>query len=90
MNIVSAMQVLAGACGVVLFIVLMRQKMRFLLDFLLRTGFGAVLILCGNRLFEQQGIAIFVGLNFWSLLTSGTLGFPGVALLFVISALQNL
>ncbi|MBR5127875.1 MAG: pro-sigmaK processing inhibitor BofA family protein [Roseburia sp.] len=90
MNTVLAMQILMGACGLVLVIVLLRQKMRFFLDFLLRAGLGATVILWVNNLLVQKGIEIFVGLNFWSLLTSGTLGFPGVALLFLISAIQNL
>lgn len=56
----------------------------------MRAGVGAVVILWADSVFLKEGIAVFVGLNFWSLLTSGTLGFPGVALLFLISALHNL
>ena len=90
MNTVLAMQILMGVCGLVLVIVLLRQKMRFFLDLLLRAGLGAVVILWVNNLLVQMGIEIFVGLNFLSLLTSGALGFPGVALLFLISVIQNL
>ncbi|MBQ8040065.1 MAG: pro-sigmaK processing inhibitor BofA family protein [Lachnospiraceae bacterium] len=90
MDNIVAMQVLLGVCGLVLLIVLLRQKARFFLEFLVRVGVGAVVILWADSVFLKEGIGVFVGLNFWSLLTSGTLGFPGVALLFLISALHNL
>ena len=84
------MQILAVVCGLVLVIVLLKEKMGFLLELLLRAGCGAVLILWVNSILSQQGIPIAVGINFWSLLTSGSLGIPGVGLLFAILAMQNL
>ena len=90
MDRMLAMQILAGACGLVLAVIFLRRKMPFFLEFLLRTGVGAVSILWLNSLMIQQGITANVGLNFWSLLTSGTLGIPGVVLLFAISALAIL
>jgi len=90
MDVIQSIQILAGVCGVVLLVLLLKKKMRFFLDFLLRTGIGAVTILWVNSVLSQQGLQIAVGLNFWSLLTSGSLGIPGVALLFAISAMQNL
>lgn len=90
MDIKMAIQILAGVCGVVLSILLLKRKMQFILEFLLRAGVGAVTILWINHILLQQGILLSVGINFLSLLTSGTLGIPGVALLFAILALQNL
>lgn len=90
MDVRMSMQILAGVCGLVLLILVMKKKMQFFLNFLLRTGVGAVVILWVNSILLKQGIAVSVGLNLWSLLTSGSLGIPGVALLFAISALQNL
>jgi len=90
MDIRMSMQVLAGVCGLVLLILLMKKKAQFFLNFLLRAGLGAAVIMWGNSILIKQGIVVSVGLNLWSLLTSGTLGIPGVALLFAISALQNL
>ena len=89
-DIKMSIQILAGVCGVVLSIVLLKQKMQFFLEFLLRAGVGAVMILGVNHILLQQGILWSVGINILSLLTSGTLGIPGVALLFAILALQNL
>ena len=90
MDVRMSMQILAGVCGLVLLILVMKKKMQFFLNFLLRTGVGTATILWVNSILLKQGIAVSVGLNVWSLLTSGTLGIPGVALLFAISALQNL
>ncbi|MBQ8280375.1 MAG: pro-sigmaK processing inhibitor BofA family protein [Roseburia sp.] len=90
MDVKVSMEILAGVCGLVLVILIMRKKAQFFLQFLLRTGFGAVAILWINSLLMQQGIAVSVGLNLVTLLTSGSLGIPGVALLFAISALKIL
>lgn len=90
MDVRMSMQILAGVCGLVLLILVMKKKTQFFLNFLLRAGIGAVMILWVNSLLTGQGIAVSVGLNVWSLLTSGSLGIPGVALLYAISALQNL
>lgn len=90
MDVRMSMQILAGVCGLVLLILVMKKKAQFFLNFLLRTGLGAAMIMWVNNILVGQDIGVSVGLNFWSLLTSGSLGIPGVALLFAISALQNL
>lgn len=79
-----SMKVVALVCVVVLGIVLLKGKARFLLAFLSRMCLGGIGILILNKVFAGWGIAISVGLNPISLLTSGILGFPGVALLFAI------
>lgn len=58
--------------------------------FILRAIFGMILIYGINQYFTYQGISLSVGLNAISFLTSGSLGFPGVALLYGIMALQFL
>ena len=58
--------------------------------FLLRAVLGCLLIFCVNQVLSYQGISVSVGLNIVSLLTSGTLGLPGVFLLYGIMALQVL
>lgn len=90
MDKMLSMQILAGVCGLVLLIVLMKRKMQFFLEFLMRAGVGAAMILWMNSILAGQGIEVFVGINFLSLLTSGSLGIPGVVLLFAILTLQNL
>lgn len=90
MDVRMSMQILAGVCGLVLMILVMKKKAQFFLNFLLRAGLGATMIMWVNGFLAGQGIALSVGLNLWSLLTSGSLGIPGVVLLFAISALAIL
>ena len=58
--------------------------------FFVRAILGMLLIFCINQYFTYKGISLCVGLNEITFLTSGTLGFPGVALLYGITALKNL
>ncbi len=90
MDIKLSMQVLVGMCLLVLAILFLKSKMQMVFDFLLRMGMGMVLIWCLNRFFDMRGVELFVGCNMITLLTSGSLGFSGVALLFAISALKLL
>ena len=48
------------------------------------------MILLVNDILQKQGFDIYVGLNPVTLLTSGTLGFPGVALLYGIEVTKFL
>ena len=90
MDVRMSMEILAGVCGLVLVILFLKKNMQFFLQFLLRTGIGAVAILWIDTILMRQGINVSVGLNLVTLLTSGSLGIPGVALLFAISALEIL
>lgn len=56
------------------------------LNFLLRTIFGAIGIQLINALFLSQNISVFVGLNVLTLLTVGSLGISGLGLLYGIAA----
>ena len=58
------------------------KKIQILVNFTVRAILGMGLILFVNYFLEQQEIAIKVGLNAISFLTSGVLGLPGVALLY--------
>lgn len=62
----------------------------FLVNFIVRAMVGMAVIFCLNMYFESQGISIAIGMNFFSLLTSGVLGIPGVFLLYGIMFYQNL
>lgn len=81
---------IGGACLLVLFIVTVKHKAELVLNFFLRAVLGGIAI-CGiNAFLETCGISGLVGINFFSLLTSGTLGFSGVSLLYAISAFHLL
>ena len=56
------------------------------LNFLLRMVFGAIGIQIINAILISQNVGVFVGLNILTLLTVGSLGISGVALLYGISA----
>lgn len=81
---------IGGACLLVLFIVTVKHKAEFVLNFFLRAVLGGIAI-CGINLFlESCGIPCRVGINPVSLLTSGTLGLSGVSLLYAVSAFHIL
>lgn len=59
-------------------------KSHILLNFLIRAIVGMVIIFFANDFLASQGIEAAVGLNPVSFITSGTMGIPGVALLYGI------
>lgn len=61
-----------------------------IVNFLVRAIVGMCMIFFVNEFLSSRGIDIMVGMNSFSFLTSGTLGFPGVALLYGISFYQIL
>jgi hypothetical protein len=63
-----------------------QDKEMKILNFLLRMVFGAIGIQIINAILISQNIAVFVGLNVWTLLTVGSLGISGLGLLYGISA----
>lgn len=81
---------IAGMCGIVLTILFLRTKTKFLLGVAVRTIMGAGAILFVNEFLKKQGIALEIGVNPLTLLTAGSLGFPGVALLYAIEATKFL
>ena len=86
--------VIAGMCLIVLFLVTVKRKTEFFLNFCLRAAMGGIAIYMFvygiNLLLESQGLPWLVGINLFSLLTSGTLGLSGVSLLYAISAFRFL
>jgi inhibitor of the pro-sigma K processing machinery len=81
---------IAGACLAVLFMVVVKRKAELFLNFCLRAVTGGIAIYGINLLLEKWEIPCSVGLNLISLLTSGTLGFSGVTLLYAVSAFHFL
>ena len=57
----------------------------FIVNFFVRAFVGVCMIFFVNEFLAYQGINVAVGMNLFSFLTSGTLGIPGVALLYGIS-----
>lgn len=90
METTFSIALLAGVCGMVVFIALLKRRSQVILNFLVRMVLGAICITFANKLLAAQGISLSVGLGPVSLLTSGTLGFSGVALLYAILACRFL
>ncbi len=54
--------------------------------FIFRACLGMMMIYGVNQFLLSEDIAIYVGMNGWTFLTTGLLGVPGVALLYAIVA----
>lgn len=76
------MVVLAIICGIILLVLLLRKRAQIILNFLVRTVLGAIMILLVNDILQKQGFDIYVGLNPVTLLNIRNPWFPGVALLY--------
>lgn len=75
---------IGAVCIIVLLIVAFRTKIEFVINVILRSVLGTIAIYFINGLLTWGGISVMVGINPYTVLTSGILGFPGVALLFGI------
>lgn len=83
-NTETAFLMIAISLGLVLMILLLKKRMQLVLNFLVRSVLGAIGIIFANDFLATQGIAVAVGLNPISVLTIGTLGFGGFAMLYGI------
>lgn len=61
------------------------QRSHVLVNFIVRAIVGVAMIFFVNEFLSSQGISVQVGMNPVTVLTSGILGTPGVALLYGIS-----
>mgnify|MGYP005611311545 CR=1 FL=1 len=73
------------ACLSVLLLGNLRTKGNAFLMIIQRGIVGFLAILGFNKLFSMLALPLFVGINFWTLLTCVFLGIPGVCMLFCLS-----
>lgn len=73
-----------GVCLIVLIIGALGRKVEWLVNFILRAVMGTIGIYCVNYLLASRQIGVAVGINPLTILTSGILGFPGIAVLYGI------
>ncbi len=59
-------------------------------NFFIRAVIGFAVIFFVNQFLAERGIALSVGLNPLTFVTSGTFGMPGVALLYGITFYQGI
>lgn len=76
--------VIAGICAAVLLIGVLRRKAEIVLNFMVRSVLGVMAICFVNMLLAGANIPGAVGINPISVLTVGSLGTGGVALLYGI------
>ncbi len=62
----------------------------YLANFFMRAMIGMICIYFVNEYLGYQGIGLQLGLNIVTFLTSGSLGLPGVAMLYGMIFYQNL
>ena len=63
---------------------MMEKGMRIAVNIFVRMGLGIAIIFFVNEFLSSQDISVQVGINPITILTSGILGIPGVALLYGI------
>lgn len=73
-----------GICILVLLIGVLKQKAAIVLNFAVRVIVGCVAIILFNDFLQKQGIPVAAGLNPINLLTIGSLGTSGFALIYGI------
>lgn len=78
---------LAGVCAFILLVAGWEKRAEVFKNFILRSVAGIAVIFIMNVILEKMGVDVSVGLNPVSMLTAGTLGLPGVAMLYGISFL---
>ncbi len=72
------------ACVVVLLIGVLKKKVEWLLNIMMRCIIGTLAIYFVNKGMENFGIVLGVGINEITILTSGILGVPGLLALYGI------
>lgn len=73
-----------AVCLIVLAIGAMGRKVEWLVNFILRAVMGTIGIYAINYMLAMRQIEVAVGINPLTILTSGVLGFPGLAVLYGI------
>ncbi len=76
--------IMAGICILVLLIGLLKRKAAIVLDVVVRMVVGCVGIIILNDFLQAQGIPVAAGLNPLNILTIGSLGSGGFALIYGI------
>ncbi|MEY8235428.1 pro-sigmaK processing inhibitor BofA family protein [Lachnospiraceae bacterium 66-29] len=84
MELYYGMGAIIGVCLLVLLMGTIKQKSAKIAVFIFRSAGGAVGICVINSILESQGIAVAAGINPVSILTIGTLGISGFALIYGI------
>ena len=66
------------------------KVIEILINFIYRMVFGIICTYFLNQLVQVMGVGLQVGLNGWTVIVLGSLGVPGVVLLFAIQFVSGL
>ncbi len=80
----SAFMIMTGICVLVLLIGFLKRKAAILLNIIVRIIVGCAAIIFFNDILQKQGIPVSAGINPLNLLTLGSLGTGGFALIYGI------
>ena len=80
----NAFVIMAGICALVLLIGMLKRKAAVVLNIFVRVIVGCVGIIFLNDFLQKQGIPVSAGINPLNLLTLGSLGTGGFALIYAI------
>ena len=81
---------IVGACIVVLLVGAVKVKIEWLLNVVMRSILGTIAIYFINMALAWVGISLEVGINVYTILTSGILGIPGLIALYGIGIYRML
>ena len=84
MENLSGAAIILAVCLIVLAIGALGRKAEWLINFVLRAVMGTVGIYALNYLLAARQLQVAVGINPFTVLTSGILGFPGLLALYAI------
>ena len=90
MDFYTGAYVIIFMCVLILCVASLRRRAEFLINILLRSVTGTAVIYFVNQILASQQLQTMVGVNPVSVLTSGILGLPGLALLYGIHIFQFL
>lgn len=79
-----------AVCGVVLLVGAVKKKVEWLLNVVMRSILGTIVIYFVNGGLATMGISLGVGINAVTVLTSGILGIPGLLALYGLGIYQML
>lgn len=90
MDIQAGIWLIIGVCAVVLVMGALKKRVEWLLNFVMRSVLGTAAIYFINSALAGVGISVGVGVNFFTVLTTGILGFPGLLALYGIGIFRSL
>ena len=81
----AGIYLIVGILAVVLIIGAMKSRAEWIINFIFRAVTGTVAIFFMNGFLVSRGLSIAIGVNPFTVLTSGVLGFPGLIMLYGIN-----